>query len=56
MPNEQTPNEVFAELSDSKRKDAEYLVSLMSTISGEQLVVWGRKIIGFGSLRLHLCF
>lgn len=49
VPTPTNPAEVFAELPDRKRADAEYLLELMSEISGEPPVVWGRKIIGFGS-------
>lgn len=49
LPTPQSPNEVFAELSDAKRADGEYLVALFSDITGQPPVVWGRKIIGFGS-------
>lgn len=49
VPTNTAPEEVFTDLPDSKREDAEYLLSLMQEISGEPPVVWGRKIIGFGS-------
>lgn len=49
VPTPTKPEEVFADLPDSKREDAEYLLSLFSEVSGQKPVVWGRKIIGFGS-------
>lgn len=49
MPTTTTPQEVFAELPEAKRADAEHLLSLFQEVSGEEPVVWGRKIIGFGS-------
>lgn len=32
-----------------KRQDAEMLIDLMHTISGEEPIMWGPSIIGFGS-------
>lgn len=44
-----SPDEVFAELTDAKRADGEYFVDLFQDVTGLPSVVWGRKIIGFGS-------
>ncbi|AKK03874.1 DUF1801 domain-containing protein [Corynebacterium epidermidicanis] len=49
VPSPRTPDEVFAPLSDAKRADGEYLVSLFREVTGLPPVVWGAKIIGFGS-------
>lgn len=49
VPTEKDPAEVFAELPENKQADALYLLNLMQEVSGEPSVVWGRKIIGFGS-------
>ncbi|MDU0479824.1 DUF1801 domain-containing protein [Staphylococcus chromogenes] len=48
-PSPTNPDEVFSELSDAKRADGEYLVDLFQEVTGLPPVVWGRKIIGFGS-------
>lgn len=41
----------IAGLSPRQQPDAEMLVEVMRDISGEEPVLWGAKIVGFGTLR-----
>lgn len=41
--------EFIASLPEKQQADAETLVALMQDISGEKPVLWGAKIVGFGS-------
>ena len=39
----------IASLPEKQRADAETLVDIMQEISGEPPILWGNKIVGFGS-------
>ena len=39
----------IASLPEKQQVDAEVLVSMMSEVSGEKPVIWGSRIVGFGS-------
>jgi len=49
-PEKTDPREFIAKVKpESKRKDAETVMTMMERLSGEQPVMWGPSMIGFGS-------
>jgi len=49
-PEKTDPRAFIAEVEpESKRKDAETIISMMERLSGEKPVMWGPSMIGFGS-------
>lgn len=49
MPTNMSVESFLKEVSNDGRKDAYVLIAMMQEISGEQPVMWGSSIIGFGS-------
>lgn len=49
VPTTVTVDSFLATVDENKRSDAETLIALMQEISGEEPVMWGPSIIGFGS-------
>lgn len=49
-PTKVVPKDFIASVADEqKRKDAEWVMSMMSEVTGEPPVMWGGSIIGFGN-------
>ncbi|WP_299278375.1 DUF1801 domain-containing protein [uncultured Georgenia sp.] len=49
-PTDTDPQEFIARVENAtRRKDAERMIEIMREISGEEPVMWGASIIGFGS-------
>ena len=53
QPTNVSVKEFLAGLDESKRLDAEQLIVMMESISGEAPVMWGPSIIGFGKQEYH---
>jgi len=52
IPTDQNIEDFLSSIGDpAQREDSRVLVGLMSKIAGEQPVMWGASIIGFGKLR-----
>lgn len=49
-PTKVVPKDFIASVADEqKRKDAEWVMSMMSEVTGEPPVIWGGSVIGFGN-------
>ena len=44
--------EYISRLDDSQRRDSETLIEMMQRLTGDQPVMWGPSIIGFGNRHL----
>lgn len=48
-PNSLKPYEFIATLPENQQADAKTLIQIMEEVSGEKAVMWGSRIVGFGS-------